>query len=293
MQESDRSLNIKPGFARSRYIGAEGLKVPDKSHPLYESLKGGWITFVSPATKLAKDFRVQLIYSLSFDGSVRTTLVGLSKFFEVLKGREEEYIDAVLPKALPQDWRQEILQRAKNGALSKLPVVTFVNRLNGPRTILVGDAAHGVSPTLGSGCNMAVTDGKALDDALTAANGDVSLIPQKFNDLRHQTVQSRQLLEAGVTFAGNQFPGWIAVWCFFCQMHMMWYGLLQRVFSRQELPAVPWQVCYGQISPIKGVNIIKRDGVIASIGVAGVLFALIKLAVVPAVKYLVSRLPIV
>ena len=46
---------------------------------------------------------------------------------------------------------------------------------------------------------MAVQDGKALSDALSAADGQLDRVPALFNDLQYRTDKSYQHLEAVMT----------------------------------------------------------------------------------------------
>lgn len=43
---------------------------------------------------------------------------------------------------------------------------------------------------------MAVQDGKALSEALCAADGDLESIPRMFNDLRYNNIRCHQRMEA-------------------------------------------------------------------------------------------------
>lgn len=45
-------------------------------------------------------------------------------------------------------------------------------------------------------CNMAITDGRVLNEALRDADGEPDLVPQMFSKRRHKIVQSYQQLEA-------------------------------------------------------------------------------------------------
>lgn len=49
------------------------------------------------------------------------------------------------------------------------------SQIHGPGTILVGDAAHAVTPIGGQGCNAALEDGHVLDGVLAEA-GESTLV---------------------------------------------------------------------------------------------------------------------
>ncbi|PNH10362.1 Kynurenine 3-monooxygenase [Tetrabaena socialis] len=53
-----------------------------------------------------------------------------------------------------------------------------------PSCVILGDAAHAVTPVFGQGANSALESCLVLDKALTAANGDLDALPKKFSDSR-------------------------------------------------------------------------------------------------------------
>lgn len=108
------------------------------------------------------------IYAFTADGTVHGVFNARSKFFDVIKGSEEEWIDKVLPHEIPQvnqivspdllsiifivqEWKEGIVTQLKKVVASKTPAPVFLNKFNGPRTVVLGDAAHAVSAGLGFG----------------------------------------------------------------------------------------------------------------------------------------------
>lgn len=55
----------------------------------------------------------------------------------------------------------------KNRAAIELPQTIKTSQLHGPRTVLLGDAAHCVTPILGQGANAALEDASALVATIT------------------------------------------------------------------------------------------------------------------------------
>jgi len=291
LQQLDGDLKVQRAATIRSYVGVDGLKVPDQSGECYKSLKPGWITFGAPPYKPAQEYVVSFAYAMRPDGRVHAVYGGLTEMFDDKKGNWPEWIDKSLSRIVPQDWKQGIQQRIERAPASKTPTLTYVSKLNGPRTVLIGDAAHGVSPSLGFGCNMAITDSEALNDALNAANGDASLVPQKFHDLRFQTVRSYQQIEAGVGSQGAGSVGSLALWRFVCTAHMNCRRLLGQFFSNKGLMTVQQKVMEGQMGATEGLNTIKREALIASVFLIGALYVLFRNVVLPTVRNLISQFP--
>lgn len=100
------------------------------------------------------------------------------------------------------------MKQIKEMPLSSVAPITRVSKLTGPRTVLLGDASHSVTPALGIGslcisqslkispsCNMAIVDGKILNESLKEAAGEIDHALKLFNDRRHAQVQGAQELQ--------------------------------------------------------------------------------------------------
>ena len=71
--------------------------------------------------------------------------------------------------------------------------VTFVtcSKLGSGRAVLLGDAAHALSPNIAAGCNAALQDAAVLADSVKAVGGDVDRVADRFTADRLQDVQVR------------------------------------------------------------------------------------------------------
>ena len=84
---------------------------------------------------------------------------------------------------------------------------TRCSQLHGPSTILLGDAAHSMWPSLGQGANSALEDCKVLGDLL-AAGTTVAELPAAYTAARHaDALAAVDLTEAGFGGRNNRAMG--------------------------------------------------------------------------------------
>ncbi|KXZ44087.1 hypothetical protein GPECTOR_74g701 [Gonium pectorale] len=93
-------------------------------------------------------------------------------------------------KGIPDDWIAPAAQQFAAGPASPAGKRVRVSHLHGPATVLLGDAAHAVTPVFGQGANSALESCLVLDGALTAARGDLAKVPQAFDAARKPDVHS-------------------------------------------------------------------------------------------------------
>ena len=73
--------------------------------------------------------------------------------------------------------------------VSKVPASSAGKRircsqLGAPGILLLGDAAHAVTPVFGQGANSGLESGRVLGEALKASKGSVEAVPEVFDRLR-------------------------------------------------------------------------------------------------------------
>eukprot|EP00892_Ulva_mutabilis_P008269 jgi/Ulvmu1/5814/UM025_0071.1 len=92
------------------------------------------------------------------------------------------------------------------------------SKLASGRALLVGDAAHAMSPNLGSACNIALQDTLILSEAITAAAGDLPAVARAYDTARRNNAQAvtriSQRIDAASTYKQHRSmlraaPGWV------------------------------------------------------------------------------------
>lgn len=99
-------------------------------------------------------------------------------------------------------WTNSAAQASSNSAHACRPL-KFVNcsKIASGRAVLLGDAAHAMSPNLGMGCNSALADAQVLGSCVATAGGRPEALAAAYNaarsrDVRALTRISRKLNDA-------------------------------------------------------------------------------------------------
>lgn len=98
-----------------------------------------------------------------------------------------EEIEAILRTkfvGIPEEWIPLIAQQALSSPASSAGKRIRCSSLSHESVVLVGDAAHAVTPVFGQGANSSLESCRCLGEALDRSKGDVSKIPEVFDELR-------------------------------------------------------------------------------------------------------------
>lgn len=76
----------------------------------------------------------------------------------------------------------------------RTPKFVSCSKLGSGRAVLVGDAAHAVSPNVAAGCNAGLQDGAVLAEAVKAAGGDLDAVADLYSAARLEDAQVLLLL---------------------------------------------------------------------------------------------------
>ncbi|GIL95578.1 hypothetical protein Vretimale_1533 [Volvox reticuliferus] len=87
-------------------------------------------------------------------------------------------------KGIPEDWISAAAKQVAANPASPAGKRVRVSHMYGPGCVLLGDAAHAVTPVFGQGANSALESCLVLNKALTDAQGDLDAVPKRFNDDR-------------------------------------------------------------------------------------------------------------
>eukprot|EP00877_Chromochloris_zofingiensis_P007390 jgi/Chrzof1/2904/Cz12g03130.t1 len=114
----------------------------------------------------------------------------------------EAAIRWLTPPSFPQTWIPSMAaQMAELGTPSRINPMHWSNQIIGPGILLVGDAAHNVTPQMGQGCNSALEDIRVLDEMLAQEGQGVNdaegvqRVLQKFQQKRLPQVHALQDME--------------------------------------------------------------------------------------------------
>jgi 2-polyprenyl-6-methoxyphenol hydroxylase-like FAD-dependent oxidoreductase len=97
--------------------------------------------------------------------------------------------------SMPAAWVDRIEAQVAARPPSSFGRIISVSRLDGPRAVLVGDAAHAITSSLGQGCNTGVDSAAALAAALERVGGDLDKLPAAYSKARLPDVRAMQRLE--------------------------------------------------------------------------------------------------
>ncbi|KAG2497409.1 hypothetical protein HYH03_004564 [Edaphochlamys debaryana] len=169
---------------------------PDSGTPQGERLPGQFFFFLSGGDT-SKGF---MSVCRDLDGTYCGYLAGKLSNWEGLKTKED-YL-ALLPKAaphLPPAWLPLMAQQLLDAPLSRFPAMRSLSRFWAPGgVVMVGDAAHTVTPSLGQGLNSAVQDCEILAGELrgVSAGGEaLDAALRRFSEGRAPEVRALQDLE--------------------------------------------------------------------------------------------------
>lgn len=100
--------------------------------------------------------------------------------------------------SLPASWQEGILDQVVGDEVQ--PLTPFgslirVTQYHGPRIVLLGDAAHAVTNSLGQEGNVALESIKVFSDSLASCGDDLDKVPAKFTEMRKYDVDCLQNLE--------------------------------------------------------------------------------------------------
>eukprot|EP00775_Hariotina_reticulata_P008371 gene8371-8555_t len=102
------------------------------------------------------------------------------------------------PDTFPvQEWVPLMAQQMADMAPSRINPMQLVSRLTAPQlgVVLLGDAAHNVTPQMGQGCNSALEDCKLLSEALASNSYNIPAALKAYDQSRRPQVHALQRME--------------------------------------------------------------------------------------------------
>ncbi len=136
------------------------------------------------------------------------------------------------------------------------------SQLHGPNAVLLGDAAHAVTPVFGQGANSALESCKVLGDALAAAAGDLTALPGIYD--KHRRADAHSLCEIDAkAFSFFSRKGWGEPGFVQLLLHVMVGSVLSKLVPNMYGPK-PALLRLGSRVPYSEITAaVERDSVIA------------------------------
>eukprot|EP00878_Enallax_costatus_P016055 GHUV01016834.1.p1 GENE.GHUV01016834.1~~GHUV01016834.1.p1 ORF type:complete len:473 (+),score=145.50 GHUV01016834.1:831-2249(+) len=97
---------------------------------------------------------------------------------------------------IPEKWIQNIAEQVSKQKPSPAGKRIRCSRLDGPGVLLLGDAAHAVTPVFGQGANSALESCKVLGEVLQEAGGNLDKVPGAFTAARLADMHALNELDA-------------------------------------------------------------------------------------------------
>eukprot|EP00803_Ostreobium_quekettii_P008569 evm.model.scf_15EXC.2 EVM.evm.TU.scf_15EXC.2 scf_15EXC:28127-31143(+) len=123
------------------------------------------------------------------DGIIAGIVGGALGCLEAISGREEEWLQAVVPEVFPSSWVKPVAA-GMHGPASSTTDIVELSSIAAPRVVLLGDAAHPITQGLGLGCTSALLDADELDKAMEQCSGDLKRVHEVYNNIRFKDVRA-------------------------------------------------------------------------------------------------------
>eukprot|EP00210_Caulerpa_lentillifera_P004348 g4146.t1 len=239
--------NVKTSAMVNRrfYKSFSGVEVNEDTIPvnLKKMLKPGLLSGFIKITKLEdKEGIRSVLLTTDNNGRAFGVFGGFESSFENIKGKEQEYLNDLLPEEFPRDLIDQMVVQLKDNPVRRMPSVVEVSTFIGPDVVLVGDAAHGLSAEMGIACDLAIKDGQALNDALELAEGDINRALSTYNDRRYEEASRIQLLEKVLSSGSYKQEGIKKLLPFAVKMNLIFHNLGNRYFP-WLIPVSPFLRC--------------------------------------------------
>lgn len=262
MQSEDRAMTVEIADSGREYVTYRGLR-GDIEPPEFSGNPGAtlhlwasddaWTSFTSHSDP---------------DGTYSGTLSLKTGGFQALKTPSDfECLLTAKFKGIPEEWIPAVAQQAATQQPSPAGKRTKCSRLDGPSCVLIGDAAHSVTPVFGQGANSALESCLVLDRVLEGAGGDVAAVPAAFNEARLEDAHALQEVDR-LAYSFFRRRGLLDVDFLALLAHVLLGTILSKVVpflygAKPALLQLGAGLPYSQI-----LKAVRRDAAAAALGLA-------------------------
>ncbi|DBA72080.1 TPA: hypothetical protein ACH3X2_010809 [Trebouxia sp. C0005] len=179
---------------------------------------------------------------LNPDGSYAGTLAMKNGDFKKLKTTADyESVIRSSVNGVPEHWIPEVAKQCVDSSPSPQGRRVWCSKLTGPGVLLLGDAAHAVTPVGGQGANAALEDCLFLDGVLEATGDNLAKAVPTFD--RERLPDAHGLVDIESSFSklvGNKFEAVLDLKFLKIVMHVVFGSAVHKLlpFIRNEKPAM-------------------------------------------------------
>jgi len=197
-------------------------------------------------------------------GTISGNVAAPSAWYKEHPNTEETYLQLFAEHFpnFPKQWVPEICRQLVEAKSTPNGASVKCSKLHGPSTVILGDAAHGVTPALGQGCNAALESAEVLAKVLDEADGNADVAAPLFTEARLADAHALFHLDRNARSITGLYTKNLTFWAvrFHLALGMALKKILPQIFKGPAYANImgeilPYSKIYGSIQRDKGLLI--------------------------------------